>query len=169
MHKRIFAKMKSASLSELKKALRTCSEEQLVEAMLRLTKYKKENKELLTYVLFESGDEAAFIRGVKMEIETLFSDINDTNLYWAKKTIRKILRHLNKHIKYSGIKSTEVDLRIYFCQRLNDSGIPFRTSSTLMNLYEGQLKKISQAMDVLHEDLRYDFQKPWKELLDADH
>ena len=158
-------RMKSASLSELKKALKICSEEQLLETALLLIKYKKENKELLTYVLFESGDEAAYIRGVKLEIETLFSEINDDTLYWAKKSIRKILRHVNKHIRYSGIKSTEVDLRIYFCQRLNASGISFRSSTTMMNLYDGQLKKVSQAMEVLHEDLRFDFKKTWEDLL----
>eukprot|EP01035_Chromulina_nebulosa_P010965 gene10965-14684_t len=68
---------------------------------MKLTKYKKENKELLTYLLFEAHDEQQYIRNVQLEITTQFGEINTDNIYYAKKGIRKVLRMANKFIKYS--------------------------------------------------------------------
>ena len=47
--------MKAATLNELRKELQALSSKELVEICLRLAKYKKESKELLTYLIFEAG------------------------------------------------------------------------------------------------------------------
>jgi hypothetical protein len=151
--------MKTASISELKKELQTLAPAQLAELCTRLAKYKKENKELLGYLLFEAQDEAAFIREVKQEVEQQFAEMNSTNVYYAKKSIRKILRMVNKYSKYSGIPQTGIELLIHFCQELKASGVPLRQSNALLNLYENQLKKITKLLYSLHEDLQYDYQK----------
>ena len=57
--------MKAASLSELKKELSSRPPQELLELCLRLTKFKKENKELLTYLLYEASNEPAFVKSVK--------------------------------------------------------------------------------------------------------
>src|SRR5580704_3921111 len=98
--------MKAASLNELKNELKTLSPSKLVELCVRLGKYKKENKELITYLLFEAHDEQNYIDGVKAEIEEQFAEMNKGNIYLAKKTIRKVLRTTNKYIRYSGSKQT---------------------------------------------------------------
>jgi hypothetical protein len=152
--------MKAASVSEIKKELTHIEPSDLRELCLRLVKYKKENKELLTYLLFEAHREEDYIQGVQMEIEAQFDQMTSKgNLYLAKKSIRKILRFANKQIKYSGIKKTELELRIYFCRQLKDSGIKFRSSAVLVNLYQQQLKKISAILGKLPEDLQYDYEK----------
>lgn len=155
--------MKTASLSELKKELQTLSPAQLVELGTRLAKYKKENKELLTYLMFEAHDEETFISGVKAEVEQQFLEMN-RNVYYAKKTIRKILRMVNKYIKYSGKPQTGVELLIHFCYQLKTSGVSLNKSTTLMNLYESQLKKISKLLSGMHEDLQYDYQRELRKL-----
>lgn len=81
--------MKAASLSEIKKELLRNDPVQLSELILRLARYKKENKELLTYLLFESDNEAAFIESIKVETDAFFEDINSSNLYFAKKVFGK--------------------------------------------------------------------------------
>ena len=91
--------------------------------------------------------------------------MNSSNLYLAKKSIRKILRTINKYIRYSGSKETEVELRIHYCRTLVDSGIPFRKSQVLLNLYNNQLKKIETAVASLHEDLQYDYRKEISDLV----
>jgi hypothetical protein len=53
--------MQIASLSEIKKELKEKTNHELTELVLKLTKHKVENKELLAYVLFESADENHFI------------------------------------------------------------------------------------------------------------
>ncbi|MEQ9101837.1 MAG: hypothetical protein RIF36_15000 [Imperialibacter sp.] len=156
--------MSAYSISHIKKELQVLDPEQLQQVILRLGKYKVENKELLSYLLFKAHDEAIFIEEVKEGIDESLSSLNDTNLYWAKKTIRKALRFANKNIRYSGIKETEVEIRIYFCQQMKATGLPFQRSTALDNLYTGQLKKIEKVLSTLHEDLQFDYQQQIEEL-----
>jgi hypothetical protein len=147
----------TASLSELKKELQTLPPAKVLELCMHLAKYKKENKELLNYLLFESYDIQAYIKDNKNQIEEQFESVNKNSLYLAKKTIRKILRNTNKYIKYAGSKQVEVELLIFFCKTLKSSGIAMHSSTALMNIYERQLLKINKALATLHEDLQHDY------------
>jgi hypothetical protein len=156
--------MKAATLSELKQEIATLTPKQVLDICMRLAKHKKENKELITYMLFEANDEESFIKQIKQETEAQFREMNSSNIYLAKKSIRKILRTINKFIRYSGLRQTEAELRIHYCNTLIKSGIPFRKSPVLCNLYNNQLKKIELAVATMHEDLQYDFKKEMKGL-----
>src|SRR5688572_9620130 len=107
--------MKAASLNEIRKQLNTLDSETLEKVCLKLARYKKENKELLTYILFEAHDEQGYVSGIKLEIDALFEALPKGNVYYIKKSMRKILRLINRQIKYSDIASTELELRIYLC------------------------------------------------------
>ncbi|HSZ25432.1 MAG TPA: hypothetical protein VK766_06940 [Cytophagaceae bacterium] len=157
--------MKTASLAELKKELKTLDAAQIKEICLRLAKYSKQNKELLTYLLFEAEDEQAYVSGVKNILEEQFLEINKSNLYLAKKGLRKILRNANKFIRYSGSKQTEVEVLIYFCEKVKQSGIPINSNQVLTNMFLQQLKKIDVALSSLHEDIQFDYQKELKRVL----
>ena len=61
--------MKPATVKQLKDELKSRDNQQLVELCLSLTKFKKENKELLTYLLFEAEDERGYIESIKEEIK----------------------------------------------------------------------------------------------------
>jgi hypothetical protein len=61
--------MKTASIQELKQELQETSQNKLLDLCLRLAKFKKENKELLTYLLFEAHDEEVYISSVKVLID----------------------------------------------------------------------------------------------------
>ncbi|MBS1948498.1 MAG: hypothetical protein JST47_12095 [Bacteroidetes bacterium] len=156
--------MKASTLNELKQELVNLSVPQLTAFCLKLARFKKENKELLTYLLFEAHDEAAYVQSVKKEMIEQFENINDGNIYFAKKSIRKILRTTNKYIRYSGSKTVETELLICYCSLLKKSAIPFRKSAALVNLYERQVAKISKAINAMHEDLQHDYLKEIKQL-----
>ena len=49
--------MKAASIAELKKTLVRTETGELLDICLRLARFKKENKELLTYLLYLSENE----------------------------------------------------------------------------------------------------------------
>jgi hypothetical protein len=151
--------MTTASLAEIKKALRTLDEDKVRELCMKLAKYKKENKELLNYLLFDADDEPSYITSVKSELEELFLAVNSITVYFQKKTLRKILRFANKQIKYSGNKQTELEIRIFFCKKMKEARIPIRSSTVLYNLYVGQLKKIESTFTKLPEDLRTDYER----------
>ena len=149
--------MKASSLNELQKELNTLERKEILNICFRLIKYKKENKELLSYLLFEAHDEEKFIMNIKSEVDLQFSEMNRSNLYLAKKSLRKILRMINKFARYSGIKQTEAELRIYYCIKMKESKIPYQQQKVLNNLYENQIKKIDSVLSKLHEDLQFDF------------
>lgn len=151
--------MINASVSELKRELQGLSAQRLTELCLRLAKYKKENKELLAYLLFESGDESVFIRNVKLETDESFAAMNTTNIYYAKKSIRKILRTLNKYIRFSGRPETAAELLMHFCSAVQATGIKLNKSTALQNLYNAQIVKIKKHISTMHEDLQYDLLK----------
>jgi hypothetical protein len=157
--------MKAATVHEIKKELDSLELERIKALCLRLAKFKKENKELLTYLLFEEQDENGYVESVKREIDEQFTEIRNVNVYYLKKSLRRILRVINKQIKYSGTPETELALRIHFCQNMKDASVPFDKSAVLMNLHQQQLKKISQAMSKLDEDLQYDYKSQIEELM----
>lgn len=149
--------MKAATVVQIKKELQHCSPEELLQLCLRLSKFKKENKELLTYLLFEAGNEAGYIETVMTEVDELFLDINTNSFFYIKKSVRKILRNLKKYIRYSGNKETEVELLLYFCKKLKEFRPSMNNNTTLRNLYDRQLAFIEKKVDALHEDLQYDY------------
>ena len=157
--------MTTASLQEIKKELRTLDAELLQELCMRVAKYKKENKELLNYLLFEAHNEQAYIENVKEELIELFREVPSSNVYYVKKSLRKILRYANRQIKYSGIKQTEVELRIFFCRKMKEAKIPRQSGTVLFNLYQQQLKKIESSFAKLPEDIRSDYDRELKFIL----
>lgn len=156
--------MKPASIALIKSELKNTPPSQLVDICLRMARFKLENKELLTYLLFEQEDESSYIREIKQEMEVLFEAMNRQSLYLAKKTIRKVQRHINKYIRISGQKTTEVELRIHFCRLLKVSGLPLARNRVLSNLYNREQERIIKAVSALHEDLQYDYFEELKSL-----
>lgn len=156
--------MKTATVQEIKQELLSTKPAELMELCLRLARFKKENKELLTYLLFEAHNEQGYIESVKKEIKELFADINHSNLYYAKKNLRKIIRIINKYCRYSSLKQTEVELRMFFCFTLQSSKISLHRNPAITKLFEAQLKKVHAVVDTLHEDLQYDYRRELDQL-----
>jgi len=156
--------MRTASVKELKDELANYSQKEILNICLRLSKFKKENKELLTYILYESKNEMAYIENVKNEIDIQFEQINRNSYYFIKKSIRKILRNIKKHIRYSQKKETEVELLIYFCNKLNNFHPSINNNKVLHKLYLQQIESIRKALSKLHEDLQYDYERELDEL-----
>ena len=149
--------MKAASVNEIKQQLKATNPAQLTELCLRLARFKKENKELLTFLLFEADDMPAYVNSVKQQIDEEFSQINTSNVYFAKKTLRKILRIANKHIRYTSSKEAETEILIHYLTNFKGLKISWQKSTTLVNLYNAQIKKIKAAIATMHEDLQYDY------------
>lgn len=149
--------MDTATISHIKKELKNLPPEVIQEMVLRLAKYKKENKELLSYLLFEAHNESEYIRLVKEEIDEQFLSLNWSSFYLAKKTLRKVLRTTKKHIRFSGKKETEIELLLYFCKKIKGSRLNYKSSKVVFNLYLNQVKRIQKVISMLHEDLQYDY------------
>lgn len=152
--------MNVSSLQEVKQELQELSQKELLELCISLAKYKKDNKEYLGYLLFQAQDRDGFVQQIKAEIDEHFTELKtQKNLYYIKKSLRKLLRILNKYCKYMGDKPATAEVLIYFCRKIKWSGIPIHKSTRLVNLFNAQVKKIRSVTSSLHEDLQADYLK----------
>ena len=108
--------MKAASIAELKKELVRLEHGELLDACLRLARFKKDNKELLTYLLFQCQDEAAFANALCAEINEQFSlTPNAHKKTIATNTLLSELLYSDSYVyaifyRYFLVKKTFVDL-----------------------------------------------------------
>lgn len=158
--------MKTATLSEIKKELDHLKPHELLNLCIALAKYKKETKEYLGYLLFEAHNKRDFLNDVKKEIDEHFMNLSpQLNLYYVKKSLRKLLRYLLKYTRYADDKTLTAEVYIYFCLQLKKSGIPYQNSQLLVNLMAQQIKKINSIINTLHPDLQNDFLKDLEVLI----
>jgi DNA repair photolyase len=156
--------MKAATAKELRDELKDRTESELREIVLRLSRFKKENKELLSYLLFESHNEEDYVANVKTHIDQQLLEINTSNGYYAKKAIRRILKETKKFIRYSGSKESEVSLLIHFCRSLQEAHPKMMKVRVVRDIVERQIVLIKVRISTLHEDLQYDFEQELNEI-----
>lgn len=150
--------MKAATIKSLKDELTHKSADELKTLCLQLARFKVENKELLTYLLFEAHNEEQYIQNCKDFIDDLFDEIDTKNAYYVRKKIRKILSSSKKLIRFSKKKETEAELLLHFCNKLKNYNPFFKRSNRLQNIFQTQLRMAKNAISKLHEDLQYDYQ-----------
>ena len=144
--------MKAATVKELKDELNKCSYKELLEICLRLSKFKKENKELLTYLLYEASDEAAYIEGIKNELDEQFELINKTSYFFIKKGVRKILRGIKNYIRYSKKEETELHKKI----RMNHSILQIKDCQYKLDHYTQTAEHLKKNIENLAEKVKKD-------------
>ena len=149
--------MKAPTISQLEKELKTRPPKEVLDICLRLAKHKKENKELLVYLLYGNSNEQEYIREVKEKLDVLLGEINRKTVYTTKKGLQRTVRNMNKLIRYSKNKQSETEIRIYFCSRVQEMRIPLNASAVIKNLYDREIGKIRILYAKLHEDLQLDY------------
>jgi len=154
----------SHGLQDIKKEIQHLPQEQVAELLLRLTRFKKDNKDLLAYLLFESHDEAAFIEKVKAEVGFMFSQL-PANSYNAAKAMRKILRLITKYTKFIASKGAEIELLISFCEHYLHYADRRTSYKPLRLILTRQLEKIRVLISKLHEDLQFDYSNDFNHLV----
>lgn len=149
--------MKAASVVEIRKTLEHLNKDHLKQLCLRLARFKLENKELLTYLLFEADDELGYVQSIKDHLDDLFNEINTNSYFYIKKSVRKILRRIKKFSRYSNSPETEVELLLYVCQKMNDINPSIFKNKTLTNIYVKQIVSAEKKTSKLHKDLQYEY------------
>ncbi|HWZ14403.1 MAG TPA: hypothetical protein VNW95_04125 [Mucilaginibacter sp.] len=150
-------------VQDIKKEIQHLSQEQVAELFLRLVRYKKENKELAAYLLFDADNEQAFIEKVKAEVGFMFSALPSQS-YLAAKYMRKILRLITKYNKFIGSKQAEIELLISFCYsylQYTDKRLSYKPLRLILTR---QLEKIRSLIGKLHEDLQFDYTQDYNTL-----
>ena len=137
--------MKSATINEIKKELKTRDPGEVMELCARLMRYKKENKELLTYILFESNDESAFIDGIKEEIDDLYRNFQNEQY---------LLTEEQKKTKVAEIEGREKAIKEYQKLKFGYEGELFVKRQELVKPIQD---KVYEAIEKFAKERGYDF------------
>lgn len=156
--------MRTAAIQELKTELKNVPAKELIELCLRLAKFKQENKELLTFLLFEADDIDGYIQSVKADIDEEFAAITTTSQYILKKNLRRVTRVVGKHMRYAASKQVEAELALYFCSKMKEARILPKANTVIRNMYLQQYNKAEKAISGMHEDLQYDYNQQLQQL-----
>jgi hypothetical protein len=156
--------MKAERLSDIKKELSGRDVQELTAICIRLARYKKENKELIHYLLYDINDPLAYAEQVKSFLDEEFRGLS-RHYYYGLKGLRKILRIMVRHIKFTGSKQVEMELLLWFCRNFMVYTDLKTTHKPLQTILSRQLEKIKKLMPTLHEDLQFDYRSELKDLL----
>jgi len=152
-------------LQDIKKELQHLNGARLTELCLRLARHKKENKELLAYLLFVADDEEAFIEHSKYEVSMMFY-LLPAQAYNAAKVLRKILRLIAKFSRFSGSKNVEIKLLLGFCTNYLEYIDRKVSYKPLRTLFTRQIEKTEKLISKLHDDLQADYREEFSLLLE---
>lgn len=150
--------MEISSLQEQKSELKNLSKDELAELVLRMARYKKENKELLNYLLFHQQDPETYVAAVKQHLAADFAELNP-QAYYCAKSLRKILRYISRQAKFMGKPYHEAEFLIWYCHQYLENVNLKNNNKSLQGLLIRPLEKIEKISRKLHEDLQFDIRQ----------
>ena len=157
--------MEKEKIHLLKKELSLRSQKELVEVCLSMAKLKVENKEMLTYLLFDAENPLEYAQRVKQEISSQFKELN-IHYYYTTKSLRKTLRLINKYSRFTKFKQGEIELLLHFSHHFA-SILPKDTKHLpLLGLQYRSLSKAASLIIKIHEDLQFDYVSEFNRTLD---
>lgn len=157
--------METPKLNTLKKELQQLSAPELVTHLTRIAKFKTENKELLNFLLFYQENTDDYANEIKNIIKESFEELNYSD-YTKIKQIRKLVRIINKHLKFMADKKQEAELLLFFCNQFIDKNI-YRTKLKALNtIFIRQFSRISKCIDKLESDFQFDYNRELENLID---
>lgn len=149
--------MNIPSLAAIKKELSYLDEKELISLILNLSKFTRDNKAFLYFKLNERDQPSLFVDTVKEELDKLFQTANTTSFYLTKKSAQTIRRKLNKALKFSANKTDQIELILFFCEKLKTYGYLKFNHPVISNLFQMQIQKAEKLILKLEDDLRYDY------------
>jgi hypothetical protein len=150
-------------LSDLKKELLELSKPELIQLCLRVAKLKRENKELLAYLIFDSDDPLFYAQKLKPEIKEVFEQPFQ-HAYYLTKSIRKAMRLITKYYRFTSNKQGETELLIYLVEEFYLSWRNEYRYQALGKVIYRCLEKAQSNLKKIDEDFRADFENPINEL-----
>lgn len=157
--------MKTHGIAEIKKTIKNISHAELSEICLKLARFKKDNKEYVHFLLYEASNPLEYAEQV---MESLHDPLTNLNRHPSLKVkeLRKHLRVLSRHIRYTSSLEVEITLLIWFLEMMVAHAGVRQSNKALYTLFIRQLEKIRKAFPKLHEDLQFDYAQPYQKLLE---
>jgi DNA-directed RNA polymerase specialized sigma54-like protein len=156
--------MQIPSLAQLKKELSYLPEKELIEVILELSKFSRDNKAFLFFKLNEKDNPGLYVEMAQEELAIEFQNARADHYYYAKKSAQKIRRKMNKLLKLTKHKTDQIEVILFFCEHLRENGFLDHRHAVLENIYQMQIKKAVKLIAGLHPDLQFDYEGRIEEL-----
>lgn len=151
------------SLAALKKELGALDRTELVNICARLARYKKENKELLAYLLMYADDPMLYAEKVKPMLDEPF-DAPYHSAWAFSKRLRKALRSITKYQRFTGSLRGEAELSIYLLQRCDADWRAKVNHAGIQRIVLRTIAKTADLIQKMEEDYRSDYTEILNEL-----
>lgn len=156
--------MQIPSLAEIKRELSYLNEKELREYIIDLSKFSRDNKAYLFFKLYGRDQAGLYIQMVQEDLEQEFQNARGDHSYYAKKSAQKIRRKMNKLLKLSKEKTDQIEVLLFFCEKMKEYGFLRHGNLIIDNLYKTQVSKVHKLISGLHEDLQFDYEGRIEEL-----
>ncbi|MFN5317929.1 MAG: hypothetical protein ACK5CY_03715 [Bacteroidia bacterium] len=154
------------SLAALKKELNSLDRIDLVNICARLARYKKENKELLAFLLLDADDPIHYAEKIKPLLDEPFEAPYHSAWAFAKR-LRKALRQIAKYQRFTGSARGEAELLMYLLKKFEGDWRRGITQAGIQKIILRCFEKIESLLDKMDEDYRSDFEEPLAALKSA--
>ena len=105
-----------------------------------------------------------YIGSIKEIIINEFDDLHPS-IYYVKKQLSKLIRIMNKHIKFISEKDKEIEIVLCFCDEFIKHPIVKAGYKALSMILYRQLKRANKILPKLNEDLHFDYQQIFDQLI----
>lgn len=150
-------------LSDLKKELSDLSKPELVNLCLRFARLKKENKELLSYLIYDADDPLFYAQKLKPEIAVPFEQPFQ-HAYYLTKSLRKSLRIVSKYLRFTGNRQGETELLLHLVEQFHATWRYEYRYAALSKVIFRCLEKAEANLEKIAEDYRDDYKEPIRTL-----
>jgi len=150
-------------LNDLKKELSYLSQKELLTLLIRMTKIKSENKDLLNFILFFDEKAMIYAETFSEEItKPIFEYPNHE--YFRMKGLRKSRRIISRIYKITKSKEAELSMNLLILETLHNNlkGEKFKTAS--INFMASVLNKILKQYDGIDEEIKLDYTQRIEEM-----
>ena len=154
--------MEIAGLAEIRKELIHQSPDELIELVLRLARFRQDNKALTGYWLFNRQDPNQFLQQVHIALEDGFRTLNFSSGYWVKKGLRKWQRQVNLYGRICGEAWMQADMQSYYVWICLRAQSRLAEPLYLASLVAAAEKKRLSFVKKLDADLQHDLQRQFE-------
>ena len=156
--------MKPATLVQIRKELETVSYNRLLDITMKMVRHKTENKEFISFVLFDEENVADFASDIRHEISEMMQEVQYKPSYIIKRTLRKVLRYISRYCGYVSDKEFEAEMLVYFCRLMKEKRLHRTPIKSINIIYYKQLEKIEKLLPKLTGEVKTDIENELAEL-----
>ncbi|MEZ5174419.1 MAG: hypothetical protein R2850_13175 [Bacteroidia bacterium] len=151
-------------LNDLKKDVQGLPHPELVRLLMRMSRLKTENKELLHFMLYYEHDPMSYANALKEEVLAPFDDAFVHSRILSKK-IRKSLKIIARFTRFSSNREGESDLLLSLVENYLETYRYEYRQLVLARMMVRCMKKVYDNFERIHEDFRADYSGRYNEAL----